>query len=83
MALKLRCRVIRHGKDDHSIQIDKPSCPDWMTEAEYDSYPEFIVIREVKIRIENKRSRTTEIIVHTSLWDAIYYCKDDIAALFR
>lgn len=74
---------IRYGKDDHSIQIDKPQRPDWMTQEEYGSYPAFIVIREVKIRIENKGFRTAEIIVHTSLWDDIAYSKDDIAVLFR
>ena len=74
---------IRYGKDDHSIRLDRPQRPDWMTQEEYDSYPEFIVIREVKIRIENKGFRTIEIIVHTSLWDDIVYRKDDIAVLFR
>ena len=74
---------IRYGKDDHSIQIEKPSRPDWMTQDEYDRYPAFIVIREVKIRIENKGFRTNEIIVHTSLWDDIDYSKDDLAVLFR
>jgi putative transposase len=74
---------IRYGKDDHSIQIDKPQRPQWMSEEEYETYPEFIMIRELKIRVENKGFRTREIIVHTSLWDDIDYTKEDIAALFR
>jgi len=74
---------IRYGKDDHSIQIDRPQRPDWMTPVEYASYPEFIVIRELKIRVEIEGFRTKEIIVHTSLYDDIQYSKDDIAALFR
>jgi hypothetical protein len=74
---------IRYGKDDHSIQINKPQRPDWMTQEEYDCYPDFIVIRELKIRVENKGFRTQEIIVHTSLWDDTDYSKSDIAALFR
>ncbi|MEM6978089.1 MAG: IS4 family transposase [Planctomycetota bacterium] len=74
---------IRYGKDDHSIQLDKPSRPQWMTEQEYEGYPEFITIREIKIRVTNKGFRSREIIVHTSLWDDIEYTKEDIAALFR
>lgn len=54
-----------------------------MTQEEYDCYPDFIVIRELKIRVENKGFRTQGIIVHTSLWDDTNYSKGDIAALFR
>lgn len=74
---------IRHGKDDHSIRIDKPSRPEWMSEDEYQTYPDFIMIREIKIRVTNKGFRTREIIVHTSLCDDIQYTKEDIASLFR
>ena len=74
---------IRHGKDDHSIRIDKPPRPKWMDATEYDTYPEFIMVREIRIRIENKGFRTREIIVHTSLLDDTGCTKEDIAALFR
>ena len=74
---------IRYGKDDHSIQLDRPERPEWMSPEEHASYPDFIVVREVKIHVEIVRFRTKEIIVHTSLYDDIEYSKDDIAALFR
>lgn len=74
---------IRYGKDDHSIQIDRPPRPEWMTPQEYANYPEFIIIREIRIRIEIEGFRSKEIIVHTSLHDDIEYSKEDIAALFR
>lgn len=74
---------IRNGKDDHSIQLIKPQRPEWMSLQEYDMYPEFIVIRETKIRVANKGFRTREIFVHTSLLDDSEYSKEDIAALFR
>ncbi|MGB7348218.1 MAG: IS4 family transposase [Pirellulaceae bacterium] len=74
---------IRYGKDDHSIRIDKPSRPEWMSKQEYETYPGFITIREVLIRVENKGFRTRVIIVHTSLLDDSEYTKEDIAALFR
>jgi putative transposase len=74
---------IRYGKDDHSIQLERPERPEWMSPQEYASYPEFIVIREIRIRVEVKGFRTKEVIVHTSLYDDIEYSKEDIAALFR
>lgn len=73
----------RHGKDDHSIQLSKPPRPKWMSEEEYEMYPDFITIREIKIRVANRGFRTREIIVHTSLLDDIDYTKEEIAALFR
>ena len=74
---------IRYGKDDHSIQIQKPPRPKWMTAQEYETYPDFITILEVRIRVAQKGFRTREIIVHTSLLDDTDYTKEDIAALFR
>jgi hypothetical protein len=76
-------RGTRHGKDDHSIKLSKPDRPEWMSQEEYDSYPELITIREIKIRVANKGFRTREIIVHTSLRNVIEYSQDDIGALFR
>ena len=74
---------IRHAKDDHSIHLQKPKRPKWMSEEEYQTYPDSITIREIKIRLENKGFRTREIIVHTSLLNDAHYSKEDIAALFR
>lgn len=73
----------RYGKDDHSIRLDKPDRRKWMTQEEYESYPDFIIIREILIRVEQKGFRTREIIVHTSLLDDSEYSKEEIAALFR
>ena len=73
----------RNGKDDHSIRLAKPDRREWMTKEEYQSYPDFIIIREIRIRVETKGFRTREIIVHTSLLDDGEYSKEDIAALFR
>lgn len=74
---------VRYGKDDHSIQLDRPPRPEWMSEEQYETYPPFLTIREIKIRVENQGFRTREIVVHTSLWDDSDYTKEDIAALFR
>jgi len=54
-----------------------------MTPQEYAKYPEFIIVREIRIRVEIEGFRSKEIIVHTSLHDDSKYSKEDIAALFR
>jgi hypothetical protein len=74
---------VRHGKDDHTIRLDRPIKPEWMSQEEYETYPVFIIIREICIRVEIKSFRTREIIVHTSLLDTDTYTHDDIATLFR
>ena len=73
----------RLSTDDHVIKLAKPSRPDWMSKEEYATYPEFISIRETRIRVEHKGFRTQEIHVHTSLLDDITYSKQEIAMLFR
>jgi hypothetical protein len=74
---------IRYGKDDHAIRLEKPQRPKWMSKEEYERYPEFIVVREIRIRVQQKGFRTKEIIIHTSFQDNIEYSKDDIGLLFR
>lgn len=38
------------GKRDHLIQLTKPPrCPSWMDEAQYDSAPDSITVREMKV----------------------------------
>lgn len=76
-------RGIRYGQDDHAIHLEKPERPPEMSHEEYASYPEFITIREIRVRVATRGFRTREIIVMTSLLDDIVYTKDDIAALFR
>lgn len=77
------CKSVRHRKDDRTIRLDRPIKPEWMSREEYETYPEFIIIREIRIRVEIKSFRTREIIVHTSLLDTDTYTHEDIAALFR
>ena len=39
----------RLGKNDHIVFWEKPSKPAWMTQKEYDSYPDKIRVREFKV----------------------------------
>lgn len=73
----------RLGKDDHIIVLERPDRRPWMSREEYLSYPKFIEIREIRIRVETKGFRTREIIVHTSLLDAERYSHEELASLYR
>jgi len=74
---------IRYGKDDHAVFWDKPARPAWMTQEEYDTYPEFLALREIRIRVCTPGFRSREIIVVTDFLDDLEYSKEDLAALFR
>jgi putative transposase len=74
---------IRYGKDDHAVFWDKPDRPEWMSKAEYETYPDFLTLREIRIRVNTPGFRSREIIVVTDLLDDLEYTKDDLAALFR
>ena len=74
---------IRYGKDDHAVFWDKPERPSWMSQQEYQTYPQFLTLREIRVRVSTPGFRSREIIVVTDLLDDIEYSKDDLAALFR
>jgi putative transposase len=73
----------RLGKDDHIETWPKPKRPDWMSKEDYETYPDSIQVREVRVRIETPGFRTKEIFVVTDLLEATEYSKDDLAALYR
>jgi hypothetical protein len=73
----------RLGKDDHIVQWRKPHRPrsiDWQT---YKSLPDFLTVRETRIRVEQPGFRVKTLIVVTTLLDADEFTKDDLAQLYR
>lgn len=73
----------RLGKDDHLVTWQKPPRPSWMSREEYDSLPDELTLREVRVRIKQRGFRTKEVIVVTSLLDPEQYPADEIAQLYR
>jgi len=74
---------IRLGKDDHIVRWRKPTSirsADWKS---YKSLPEYLTIRETRIRVEQPGFRTKSIIVVTTLLDPKQTTKDDLAYLYR
>lgn len=73
----------RLGKDDHLVCWEKPARPNWMSREEYDAMPDSLTLREVRVRVTQKSFRTREILVVTSLLDAVKYPAEEIAKLYR
>lgn len=73
----------RLGKDDHVVRWPKPSpirSIDWTT---YKSLPDYLEIREVRIRVTQPGFRTKQIVVVTTLLDPEATTKEDLASLYR
>jgi hypothetical protein len=74
----------RLGADDHIVTWPKPSRPSWMSHEEYNSLPEELAVREVRVRVPAQRGfRVTELIVVTTLLDAQKYSASAIGDLYR
>jgi hypothetical protein len=73
----------RLGHDDHIVRWHKPTSirsVDWPT---YKSLPEYVTIREARIRVEQPGFRTKALVVVTTLLDPHETTKDDLATLYR
>ena len=73
----------RLGKGDHIVRWPKPSpirSLDWKT---YKNLPDYLEVRETRIRVEQPGFRTKEIIVVTTLLDPDATTKEDLASLYR
>jgi hypothetical protein len=73
----------RLGNDDHIIRWFKPTSIrslDWKT---YKALPEYITIRETRIRVVQPGFRTKSMVVVTTLMDAQQTTKEDLATLYR
>ena len=76
-------RGIRLGHQDHIVRWNKPTSIrslDWQT---YRRLPEFIMIRETKIRVVQRGFRTRSIVIVTTLLDHLKTTKEDLATLYR
>ena len=74
----------RLGKDDHVVRWPKPGpmirSLDWAT---YKNLPDYLEVRETRVRVEQPGFRTKEIIVVTTLLDPETTTKEDLASLYR
>lgn len=76
-------RGTRLGKDDHIVTWMKPPKPRSVDRKVYDALPEFLLVRECRVRIVQRGFRVRTLVVATTLLDAEEYSKDDLAQLYR
>lgn len=73
----------RLGRYDHVVSWIKPQRPSWMSQSLYQSLPEMLSIREVKVPVLQKGFRRRELRLVTTLLDAQTYDKHELATAFR
>ncbi len=72
----------RLGKGDHIVKWLKPTKPRSIDRATYNLLPEFLMVRETLVRVEQPGFRSRTIIVVTTLLDAEKISKSDLADLY-
>ena len=75
--------VKRLGKGDFLVTWQRPDRPAWMTAQEYESMPESISVRYLKVHVAQAGFRTRTLTVVTTLSDPRVFPKDDVAGLYR
>lgn len=73
----------RLGQDDHVVRWPKPTKPRTIDRETYDLLPEFLLVRETRVRVEQAGFRSRVIIVVTTLVDADAFTADELARLYR
>jgi hypothetical protein len=74
---------IRLGKDDHVVCWRKPNSIRSVDRKTYNSFPDEVAIREVRVRVEQAGFRTKTVVVVTTLLDPKQTTKEDLAKLYR
>jgi putative transposase len=72
----------RLGKHDHLLHWTRPQRPIWMDDETYQTIPETLELREIRLSVTTPGSRTTAITIATTLTDAKTYTKAEIAELY-
>jgi hypothetical protein len=73
----------RPGPGDRFVSYDKPPRkPGWMTDDEYAELPATILIREVRVRLTEPGLRVKDLVLVTTLLDAVRYPPSMIAAMY-
>ena len=73
----------RLGPDDHIVMWVKPTRPRSIDRENYDALPEFLMIRECRVRVDQPGFRVQTLVIATTLLDADAFTKDDLAQLYR
>src|SRR5262249_46443136 len=69
--------------DDHLVRWAQPTSIRSLDRDAYHALPEFITVRETRVRVRQPRVRTRSIVVVTTLLDPRQTTKEDPATLYR
>jgi hypothetical protein len=73
----------RLGPGDHLVKWAKPMKPGSLDRQTYEALPEFLAVRECRVRVEQPGFRVQSLIMATTLLGAGEFTKDDLATLYR
>jgi hypothetical protein len=73
----------RLGPDDHVVRWAKPTSIRSLDREAYRALPDYITVREARIRVRQPGFRTRSIVVVTTLLDPEQATKEDLATLYR
>jgi hypothetical protein len=76
-------RGTRLGSGDHLVRWAKPGKPRSIDRKTYEALPEFLLVRECYVRVQQPGFRVQSLIIATTLLDAEAFTKDDLATLYR
>lgn len=73
----------RLGQGDHVVGWRKPQRPEWMDEASYAALPNYLTVRELRYPVTTPGCRVKEVLLATTLTDAVLYPAADLADLYH
>src|SRR5215831_17701876 len=73
----------RLGPDDHVVRWTKPTSIRSLDRDAYHALPDYVTVRETRIRVRQPGFRTRSIVVVTTLLDPEQTTKEDLATLYR
>jgi hypothetical protein len=73
----------RLGPDDHVVRWAKPTSIRSLDREAYHALPDFVTVRETRVRVRQPGFRSREIVVVTTLLDPRQTTREDLAALYR
>jgi hypothetical protein len=76
-------RGTRLGRDDHLVRWEKPTSIRSVDRPTYNTLPDAIMVREVRVRVEQPGFRTRSVVVVTTLLDPAQASKEELASLYR
>jgi putative transposase len=73
----------RLGRDDHVVVWHRPQRPEWMDEETYEAMPRTLLVRETRTQVAIPGFRVQELVVVTTLVDAVEYSREEITDLYH